>query len=160
MKKKAYSKKQKAESTKLIQRFLLFAFCFLLLTCAKNSEQSPSSSSPKFTQYYNQGEQLFIKHCSNCHQSDGTGLGRVYPPLNVSDFMDNNFSEVICLIRYGRKGELIVNGVNFNQPMPGAGTLTDLEIAEIATYIYNKWSHKKGITEVKEVTAILNSCNQ
>jgi cytochrome c551 len=158
MKQKVKSRKRKAIGL-AISNFPLLTFCFLLLTCEKNSEQSQSSSSsPKFTQYYNQGEQLFTKHCSNCHQSDGTGLGRVYPPLNVSDFMDNNFEEVICLIRYGRSGELIVNGINFNQPMPGVGNLTDLEIAEITTYIYNTWSHKKGIAEVKDVTVILNSC--
>jgi cytochrome c551 len=137
---------------------LLLAFCLLLFSCAKKSESESQPSSPKFTQYYNQGEQLYMKHCSNCHQQDGRGLGRVYPPLNVSDFMNDNFNQVICLIRYGRSDDLIVNGVSFNQSMPGVGALTDLEIAEIVTYIYNSWSHKRGIADVKDVTEILNSC--
>lgn len=129
----------------------LFILCFLLLSCREKS-------SAKFSQYYVQGEKLYLKHCSNCHQADGSGLGRVYPPLNTSDFMENNFDEVICLIRYGKSGELIVNGQQFNQPMQGVSTLSDLEIAEISTYIYNTWSHERGIVEVKEVSKILNSC--
>jgi cytochrome c551 len=129
--------------------FLSFAFCFLLPNCSQN---------PKFTQYYNQGETLYQKHCSNCHQKDGTGLGRVYPPLATSDYMEKNFSDVICLMRYGKKGELIVNGKNFNKVMPGIPILTDLEIAEIATYIYNTWSHQRGIVEVKEVNRIFKAC--
>jgi hypothetical protein len=44
--------------------------------------------------------------------------------------------------------------------MPGIPTLTDLEVAEIATYIYNTWDHKRGIVEVKEVTSVLNACNK
>lgn len=129
---------------------------FLVLNFSCNRSQTKDST--KFTNYFRQGEQLYIKHCSNCHQSNGTGLGRLYPPINKSDFMDNNFSKVICLIRNGIQGELIVNGVNFNQPMPGIPSLTDLEVAEIATYIYNSEDHKRGIVEVKEVTRIMDQC--
>jgi mono/diheme cytochrome c family protein len=132
----------------------------LLFAIACSSKPgSPDTSSPKFKQYYVQGEKLYTKYCSNCHQAEGTGLARVYPPLNKSDFMDAHFNDVVCLIRYGIEGELVVNGIQFNQPMKGIPALSDLEIAEITTYIYNAWEHQKGITEVREVTSILNSCN-
>ncbi|MEO5602488.1 MAG: cytochrome c [Cyclobacteriaceae bacterium] len=132
--------------------FLLFAFCFLLLKC------SSESSSSKFKLYYAHGEQLFKKNCANCHQSDGGGLKRLYPPLDSSDYMTNNYEAVICIMRYGMRGEVLVNGVQFNQPMPGMPALSDLEIAEIATYIYNSWEHERGIVEVKSVSLILESC--
>jgi mono/diheme cytochrome c family protein len=116
------------------------------------------SRSPKFNQYYVQGEELYLKHCSNCHQKDGDGLGRVYPPLNTSDYMDQHFEDVICLIKFGKDGPMIVNGREFNQPMQGVITLSDLEIAEIATYIYNTWSHERGMIEVREVSTVLQRC--
>lgn len=72
--------------------------------------------------------------------------------------MRDNLEEVICLIRMGKKGSLLVNGVEYNQPMPGIPTLTDLEVAEIATYIYNTWSHERGLIEVKDVSAIMERC--
>ena len=131
---------------------VVFAMALLLLSsCGK-------TSSPKFKQYYVQGEKLYLRHCSNCHQADGTGLGRVYPPLNTSDYMEQNFEDVICLIRFGKTGELIINGRQYNQQMPGIAALSDLEIAEIASYIYNSWSHERGLIEVKDVTGILNDC--
>lgn len=153
--------KQKAESGKqkggYLANFLLFAFCFLLSNCSKNSDKEKTSS-PKFTQYYNQGEQLYLKNCSNCHQVNGKGLGRLYPPLDTSDYMDRNLEEVLCLIRFGKEGELIVNGTSFNKSMPGIPTVTDLEIAEIATYIYNSWSHQRGLIDVKDASNVLMKC--
>ena len=131
--------------------FLLSTSGFMLVTCGKNS-------SPKFKQYYVQGERLYAQHCSNCHQFDGSGLGRVYPPLDTSDYMQGNFEQVICLIRYGKSGSLIVNGKEYNQPMKGISSLSDLEIAQIATYIYNTWSHETGLVEVKDVSRLLNDC--
>ena len=137
----------------------LYALCSLLLSCSKNkNENSITSESPKFTQYYNQGKELFENNCSNCHQKNGTGLGRLYPPLNKSDFVDSRLNEVICIIRNGKNGEIIVNGIQFNQPMRGVPSLTDLEIAEITTYIYNSWERSKGIVEVQNVTSVLQAC--
>lgn len=140
-----------AANTTILSYALLIGVLALLLTgCGKTSA--------KFDQYYVHGRQLYTKHCSNCHQADGSGLGRVYPPLDTSDYMQKNFRDVLCLMRHGKTGTLIVNGVSFNQAMPGIPSLTDLEIAEIATYIYNTWNHKRGMVEVKEVTQILTGC--
>lgn len=133
-------------------RFLVPLVCILALSGCSNPD------SVKFKQYYVQGEVLYKKHCSNCHQATGAGLGLVYPPLAQSDFMKNNFEQVLCLMKYGIEGEITVNGKNYVQPMPGVQSLTDLEIAEIATYIYNSWEHKRGIVDVSETTTVLSKC--
>jgi len=129
---------------------------FWLLTLVLGS---CSTGDPKFQQYFVEGEQLYLKNCSNCHQKNGKGLGLVYPPLAPSDFMDQNMEEVICMMKKGRRGELIVNGSMFHQPMPGVPSLTELEIAEIATYIYNSWGHRKGMVEVSLVRDALEKCD-
>jgi cytochrome c551 len=143
------SKRSTVDSRQFIAYFLLPALVCLLISC---------SNDPKFRQYYVQGEQLYVKNCSNCHQKNGKGLGLVYPPVDQSDYIDKNFEAVLCLMKYGTKGELIVNGKTFNQPMPGIPTLTDLEIAEIATYLYNNWDRKHGLIDVKEVTPLIEKC--
>ena len=136
-----------------------------LFSCSQKNDQ-PDNAKPavkdvstKFTQYYVKGEQLYLTNCSNCHQKNGRGLGLIYPPLDTSDYMRNNVRGVLCLIRNGKSGELSVNGKSFNQKMPGVANLSDLEIAEIATYIYNSWSHDVGIIDVKEASKILASCD-
>jgi hypothetical protein len=63
-------------------------------------------------------------------------------------------------MKYGLQGEVIVNGSSYNQAMPGVSSLTDLEVAEIATYIYNSWEHKRGIVTVQEATSALATCKK
>ncbi|HEX7016908.1 MAG TPA: cytochrome c [Cyclobacteriaceae bacterium] len=137
---------------------LLLTTVLLAAACTGRNGGPAGTDSPKFVQYYRQGEQLYIQHCGNCHQHDGSGLKQVYPPLDTSDYMRNNRDEVICLMRYGTTEPLVVNGIEFVQPMPGIPSLTDLEIAEIATYIYNTWSYQEGIIDVKNVSEALRGC--
>jgi len=129
----------------------------LLFSCSPKQE-NPDDHSTKFQQYYVQGQVLYQQYCSNCHQANGKGLGRLYPPVDQSDFMENNFDEVICTIKYGKQGILIVNGDDYNMEMKGNPGLTELEIAEIVTYIYNTWTHKKGLVDVTDVSRILANC--
>lgn len=119
-----------------------------------------SSHDPKFQQYFAQGQVLYEKHCSNCHQKNGKGLGRLYPPLASSDFLSNNFEKSFCLMKYGIQGEIIVNGQGFNKAMPAIPSLTELEIAEIATYIGNSWGQEKGLIDVTQTSKILSGCSR
>jgi cytochrome c551 len=144
--------------SKCLEALYLVAVIILLFSCTSQSDNRQDYS-PKFQQYYVQGGVLYQQYCSNCHQSNGKGLGRLYPPLDQSDFMDNNFEDVICIIKYGKQGSLLVNDIDYNMTMKSNPGLTDLEVAEISTYIYNTWSHKKGLVDVKEVTQVLSICN-
>ncbi len=106
-----------------------------------------------------QGKALYTSYCSNCHQDNGEGLGKLYPPLAQSDYMMNKLPETICLIKNGIKGEIVVNDVAYNQQMPGISQLTNLEIAEISTYIYNSWGNTIGFVTLNEVDKSLNNCD-
>jgi len=130
----------------------LLIIAFVIVSCSSRSDI-------EFQQYYNQGEVLYAKNCSNCHQKDGKGLALLYPPLDKSDFVDNNFEQVLCIMRKGKSTPTIVNGKTFEQPMKGISSLTDLDIAEIATYIYNTWDRQRGIVSVNEVTEKMEKCN-
>ncbi len=151
------------------KKILFFsAITFYAMACGnaqQNQNSDPSEhiatniqGSVKYKQYMVEGRRLYTQYCSNCHQPDGGGLGKVYPPINKSDFIDNNFEESICIIKNGRQGEITVNGITYNQPMMPIPGLTDLEIAEISTFIYNNWGRDKGLIPVKGVQDILSKC--
>jgi mono/diheme cytochrome c family protein len=136
-----------------MRRFLIFLLVLPLFfqTACQSQEEL------KQEKYFVEGYQLYTEHCANCHQTDGKGLEALYPPINGSDYLKNK-EKIICLIRYGQSDTILVNGRKFNRPMPGNPQLTDIDVAEITTYIYNKWGDETVITDVKETSKILDSC--
>ena len=148
-------------STFNIQHSTLNLFFWIVYSCLHLAACGQSSNKDmKFQQYFVQGEQLYLKNCSNCHQKKGGGLGRLYPPLNKSDYMDQHLENVICLMKNGIEGELLVNSRKYNKEMKGIPSLTELEIAEIATYIYNSWEHQRGIIDIQAVNEALKKCRE
>lgn len=69
--------------------------------------------------------------------------------------MLDDVARTIRIIHHGAQGEMTVNGVLYNQPMPGNPQLTPFEIAQISTYLYNVWGHQKGLISSKQVNEAL-----
>lgn len=111
----------------------------------------------KRQKYITEGILLYKNNCANCHQPKGEGLAALYPPIAGSDFLAQK-EAVICLIRYGQQGPIVVNGKPYNRPMPAQPQLSDLEVAELTTYIYHQWGNETTITDVKQVTPVLKAC--
>lgn len=126
-------------------------FCLPLLIACQSEEEL------KREKYFVAGEQLYKEHCSNCHQTDGKGLAALYPPIKGSDYLKNK-EKVICLIRHGLSDSIVVNGRPYNRPMPANPQLANIDVAEIVTYIYNEWGNEKTISEVKDVSKVLDKC--
>jgi mono/diheme cytochrome c family protein len=144
------SKSQITNHKSQIAIFGILILVSILISC--------SVKNTRLQQYYAQGQLLYEKNCSNCHQKNGKGLGLVYPPLAESDYLQKNAQASLCIMKYGTQGEMVVNGKNFNKAMPGVPSLTELEIAEIATYIYNSWGMERGMVEIQEVKAAIDTC--
>ena len=144
------------DSTQRIRKrsllWMLSLFALGLVSCQSEEEI-------KREKYITEGILLYKNNCANCHQPKGEGLAALYPPLANSDYLANKNS-VICLIRYGQQGPIVVNGKPYNRPMPAQPQLSDLEVAEIATYIYNEWGKETKVTDVKTVSALLKQCKQ
>ena len=81
------------------------------------------------------GKRLYTNHCSGCHQDNGEGLGKVYPPLNNSDYLQNHFTDLPCIIRNGMHKTITVNGKQYDYEMFAVSELGDYEIAAICNYI-------------------------
>ena len=124
----------------------------LLSTLSCQSEEET-----KRQQYITEGILIYKNNCANCHQTNGAGVASLYPPIAGSDYLADK-NAVICLIRYGLQGPIVVNGKRYNRPMPAQPKLSDLEIAELTTYLYNKWGGEKKVTDVKAVTPVLEQC--
>lgn len=112
----------------------------------------------KFAKYMIRGKELYKQYCTNCHQDDGKGLGRLYPPLANSDFIKANEGRVVCIIKNGLKGEIVVNDTTYNQQMPAQSHLSNLEVAMLSTYLFNSWGEERGFITVDQTAAALKNC--
>lgn len=86
------------------------------------------------------GKVVFVTNCAACHQPSGLGIPQAFPPLAKSDFLNADKIRAIKTVTGGKQGKLTVNGQEFNGVMP-AWTLSDEDIANVLTYVYNSWGN-------------------
>jgi mono/diheme cytochrome c family protein len=88
-----------------------------------------------------EGSQLYKKYCLACHQATGKGIRNMFPPLTGNEKITGPPAELIKIVLFGLEGPIIVNGREYNQPMPPQAYLTDSQIAEILTFIRKSWGN-------------------
>lgn len=90
------------------------------------------------------GKELFGRTCFACHQSEGQGVPNAFPPLAKSDYLNANTDRAISAVLHGLSGEIKVNGKKYNNVMTSQN-LTDEEVADVLTYVYNSWGNNKTV---------------
>ena len=140
---------------------LLLLVTFVLAGCGASSgseeklANNADNLSTKERQYFANGKKSYATYCATCHMEQGQGLGKLIPPLQSSDYLMKNVPAAARVIKYGLDGPIAVNGVEYNQPMPANPRLTNLEIAELLTFISNSWGNAHGGVSTEEVAAAL-----
>lgn len=99
------------------------------------------------------GSRLFASICAACHQQTGLGRPNVFPPLAGSDYLNADKNRAIEIVIHGRQGEIVVNGLKFNNSMPSF-PLTDDDIANVLTYVYNSFGNSGLEVTPDEVKAV------
>ena len=97
------------------------------------------------------GRRLFTSICAACHQPTGRGVPNVFPPLAGSDYLNADKSRAIKTVINGRQGEIVVNGLRFNNSMPKF-PLSDGDIANVLTFVYNSFGNSGIEVTQAEVT--------
>jgi len=100
------------------------------------------------------GNAVYSDFCISCHLPNGEGIQNIYPPLANSDYLKSNRRASIKGLKYGLKGEITVNGLQYNKYMPPMGLSAD-EIADVMNFSNHSWGNAYGkIVTVKEVSEI------
>ncbi len=87
------------------------------------------------------GEAVFAKNCVMCHGADGRSVASTFPNLANNETLEDA-SQIALNVH---------NGVAIMPPFP---TLSDEEIAAVATYIRNSWGNTLGAVLIEEVSAV------
>lgn len=144
-------------------RFLLCTPLLLIMACGSgktsDNENVHTRLDTRALQEFSAGSRLYIKYCQNCHMENGEGLGQLIPPLMGADYLLNDVAAAGRTIKYGLRGPIKVNEIDYNQPMPANPDLTSLEIKELLVYISNAWGNKSKTVTLEEVESALKPKN-
>ncbi|MCW1887225.1 c-type cytochrome [Luteolibacter flavescens] len=108
------------------------------------------------------GKEVFAReaHCATCHQADGKGQEKIYPPLDGSEWVTGNEERLIKLTLKGLYGPITVKGTKFDPttgvpPMMGFGPLlNDKEVAGVLTYVRNSFGNQAPAVKPETVAKI------
>ncbi|NVK08676.1 MAG: nitrite reductase, copper-containing [Tenacibaculum sp.] len=99
------------------------------------------------------GKQIYTKTCFACHQANGEGIPNAFPPLAKSDYLNDDVKRAIDIVLHGKTGEITVNGQKYNSVMTKQA-LSDQEVADVLTYVYNSWGNNKTNVSVNTVMEV------
>jgi mono/diheme cytochrome c family protein len=111
---------------------------------------------PSMTNYY-AGMQVYNRPtCGACHQPNGMGTPGTFPPLAGAEWvMEKDPSRVIRIVLDGLTGPIQVRGQAYNSQMPGWRTqISELEIAQVITYVRKSWGNTADPVTPEQVAAI------
>ena len=98
------------------------------------------------------GERVYQNVCAACHQQGGQGVPGAFPPLAKSDYLNADRTRAMRVVAEGLSGRVVVNGKEFNSEMP-ALSLSNEEVANVLTYVFNQWGNAGHEVKPAEVEA-------
>ena len=104
--------------------------------------------------YKTRGGLGYVQFCSTCHQMDGRGIDKLFPPLaNNSSVQSSDPTSVIHVVLSGWKTaetEQAKRGFF----MPNYRGLSDQEIAEIVSFVRSQWGNRGEHVTAEQVSKV------
>jgi len=127
----------------------------LIISCQNNTEKKKVEpiSSEQLTKEISEnlpvqtvekahpGKEVYTKHCLVCHQSDGSGVLGMHPPLGPGSWVGKEPKELVAILMKGLSGSVEVNGEVYKSFMPSQAYLTNKEMADVLSYIRSSFGN-------------------
>ncbi|MEZ5457878.1 MAG: cytochrome D1 domain-containing protein [Steroidobacteraceae bacterium] len=135
---------------------IIWALAALLLPGASVAQVHAAEAAPKAPSAAQlaEGEKVYKAACSACHQPNGKGLPGAFPPLAQSDYLLKDKTRAIATVVHGKTGPITVNNVKYDSVMPPMPQLSDVEIANVLSYVSNAWGNKGWLVSATDVRAV------
>jgi mono/diheme cytochrome c family protein len=88
------------------------------------------------------GEKLYRAACVACHEVDGSGAARIYPPLpGNANLQSADATSTLRIILDGAETITTPRAPNTGSMPPYAKQWSDQQIADVTNYIRNSWGN-------------------
>lgn len=102
---------------------------------AKMEKEISQTAAAKPAEKEHPGKSVYNQDCLTCHQTDGSGVPNMYPPLTPGSWVEKSPVELISIMMKGLSGKIEVNGQTYKNFMPSHAQLTDEQIADVLSYV-------------------------
>src|SRR5215475_5457524 len=111
----------------------------------------PDASAPSVAQMA-EGQKVYRSACIACHEADGSGAPRIYPPLpGNANLQSADPLSTIRVILDGAESITTPRSPNKGSMPAYAAKLSDQQIADVTTYIRNAWGNAAPAVIAAEV---------
>lgn len=100
------------------------------------------------------GALIYKTFCATCHQSNGKGDGNRFPPLDGAEWVVGDKARLIQLTIQGIAEPIEVKGQTYTGVMPQHAFLSDIEVAEVLTFIRNSFGNEASPISAAEVATV------
>ena len=113
--------------------------------------EEPAVSAPSPAQMA-EGQKVYRSACIACHEADGSGAPRIYPPLpGNANLQSADPLSSIRVILDGAESITTPRAPNKGSMPAYAAKLSDQQIADVTTYIRNAWGNAAPAVTAAEV---------
>ena len=131
------------------------AFGALLTACAtggENAPATPTASAPAPAAVVT-GQQAYARNCLSCHQADGYGVPNMQPAITGGTWVQGEVQALALFVLTGGFNSAERKESDSHNVMPAFRQLPDEELAEILTYIRQKFGKGASPVSAAEVAA-------
>ncbi len=100
------------------------------------------------------GSIVYHKECLSCHQADGGGVPHLNPPLYESTDVVGDKKKIIGIVLRGMTDRLPIDGEYYSNNMAPHPELSNMQIADVLTFIRASWGNKASAVTPAEVQAV------
>ena len=100
------------------------------------------------------GKVVYTSICLACHMADGIGVPTMNPPLIKTSYVLGDKSALIKIVLNGFSEDVEINGQKFSNNMAQHNDLTDLQIADVLTYVRKSFGNNASAIKPSEVKQV------
>lgn len=104
---------------------------------------------------HGRGAVVYAATCIACHGVDGRGVPGTFPPLDGSDWVTGDAELPVKIVLHGLFGPIQVGGQPYANAMaPLGGVLDDQQIADVLTYVRQRWTNDAAAIDAATVRRV------
>tara|TARA_R110000765_G_scaffold205509_1_gene310251 strand:- start:1094 stop:1594 length:501 start_codon:yes stop_codon:yes gene_type:complete len=119
-----------------------------------SAQTAAEESQEEIPAFMEAGKTVYTQNCLVCHQSTGSGVPGLNPPLKDTKYVLGEKNQLISIVLDGSNEGLVVKGSTFANAMPPFASLSNEDIANVTSYIRNSFGNKAEPITPEEVETV------